>query len=274
MLPVANFETWGDYRPRGLAALGIGLTRRRIVRGALRRYVGNAVSGFQPCFDITVDGIKMRCVTNDNPTEWGLTFTGTRQDGRSRTLILSDLKPGDVFVDVGANCGTFSLFAARLVGSEGRVIAIEPMPEMAQRMRFNIATNAFSNIDVFETAVGRQSGSDILYVDETARGHSSMEPIDGYTRTTVPISTLQSIVETSKVMRIDALKIDIEGFEDRALLPFIATADRRLWPKRLFMETTWANRWDDDCVGGLIAAGYREVWSGHGDILLALPHTD
>lgn len=274
MLSAVPTEAWGSYRPRGLAALGIGLTRRRIVRGALRRYVGNAVSGSQPCFDITVDGIKMRCVTNDNPTEWGLTFTGVRQDGRSRTLILSDLKRGDVFVDVGANCGAFSLFAARLVGGEGRVIAIEPMPEMAERMRFNVATNGFSNIDIFETAVGPQSGSATLYVDETARGHSSMAPIDGYTRTTVPISTLKSIVENSGVGRIDALKIDIEGFEDRALLPFIATADRRFWPKRIFMETTWANRWDDDCVAGLIAVGYRKAWSGHGDILLALPSAD
>jgi FkbM family methyltransferase len=271
MLSVGTHEEWGDYRPRGLAALGIGLTRRRIVRGALRRLVGNTVSGLQPCFDVTVDGIEMRCVTNDNPTEWGLTFTGSRQDGRSRTLILTGLERGDVFVDVGANCGAFSLFAARLVGAHGRVIAIEPMPEMAERLRFNMASNGFSSIDVLETAVGPQAGHATLYVDEVARGHSSMVPIEGYKRTTVPTTTLQAIVEASGVRKIDALKIDIEGFEDRALLPFIASADRSLWPKRIFMETTWASRWQNDCVDGLTGAGYREAWSGHGDILLVLP---
>ena len=52
----------------------------------------------------------------------------------------------------------------------------------------------------------------------------------------------RGIVERAGIDRIDALKTDIEGFEDRALLPFFATAPRALWPKRIYMETDWATR--------------------------------
>jgi FkbM family methyltransferase len=273
MRSIGDGGKWGGYRPRGLAAVGLELTRRRLVRGTLRRLLGNAVNGMQPCFDLVVDGLKMRCVGHDNPTEWGLIVTGARQDRDGRNLILSGLAPGDVFVDVGANCGAYTLFAARLVGAAGHVIAIEPMPEMIARLRFNVLSNGFANVQIFETAVGPEEGSTTLYVDEHRRGHSSCIALAGGTRATVPVTTLSSLIAQARVDRIDALKIDIEGYEDRALLPYIASADRRLWPKRIFLETTWAARWETDCVGRLQSAGYFTAWRDRGDILLKLPET-
>lgn len=268
MPSAADSKEWGDHEPRGLAALGIGLTRGRIVRGALRRYVGNAISSMQPCFDVTVDGLKMRCVARDNPTEWGLTMIGARQDYNGRNLILSGLKPGSVFVDIGANCGAYTLFAARSVGTSGSVVAIEPMPEMIARLRFNVRINQFANVQIFETAVGPQDGTATLYVDEVRRGHSSLSSLEGAIQTTVPITPLSAIIAQAGVDRIDALKIDIEGYEDRALLPYIAATERQLWPKRIYMETDWSQRWERDCIAELIAAGYRKAWVGRGDILL------
>ncbi len=264
-------KEWGSCRPRGLTALGIGLTRRRLVRGALRRVVGNAVTGMQPCIDVEIDGLKMRCIGQDNHTEWGLIVTGARQDRSGREMILSGLAPGDVFVDVGANCGAYTLFAARLVGETGSVIAIEPMPEMIARLRFNIRSNKFSNVHVFETAVGASEGSITLYVDEARRGHSGLCPLEAATRTTVPVTTLHAIVNQARLDHIDALKIDIEGYEDRALLPFIASADRSLWPKRIFIETTWSERWETNCIQELQSAGYAVAWRGRGDVLLRRP---
>jgi FkbM family methyltransferase len=269
----ATAHEWGGCRPRGLAALGIGLTRRRLVRGALRRLVGNAVSGMQPCFDVEIDGLKMRCVGHDNPTEWGLIVTGARQDRNGRDIILSELGPGDVFVDVGANCGSFTLFAARRVGETGSVVAIEPMPEMIARLRFNVRANGFANVQICETAVGPEEGRATLYVDQLRRGHSSLSALDGATSTTVPVAPLLSIVTQARIDRIDALKIDVEGYEDRALLPFIANAERRLWPRRILMEITWQSRWETDCVSRLQAAGYRVAWQGRGDALLELPQS-
>ena len=264
-------EAWGGYSPRGAAAIAIALTRKRIVRGSARRFVGNIVKDAQPYFDVEIDGMKMRCAARDNPTEWGLVFMGARQDHVGRDVIIAPLKEGDVFVDVGANCGAYSLFAARNVGRTGRVIAIEPMPEMLARLRFNIGLNGFDNIDVVPTAVGPAAGTATLFVDESRRGLSSMSKLEGSTPLKVPITTLQAVIERAGVDRIDALKIDIEGFEDRALLPFVGTAPRALWPKRIYMETDWSERWERDCIAGLLAAGYGEGWRSRGDILLRLP---
>ena len=104
------------------------------------------------------------------------------------------LRENDVFVDVGANCGAYSLFAARNVGPNGRVIAIEPMPEMLKRLRYNIAVNGFRNIEVVPTAVGPEAGTATLFVDEARRGLSSMEKLEGTTPLQVPVATLLSVV--------------------------------------------------------------------------------
>jgi FkbM family methyltransferase len=273
MPTIGESGTWGAFRPRGLAAVGIGLTRRRIVRGALRRLVGNAVSSLQPCFDVMIDDLKMRCVGHDNPTEWGLIVTGARQDRAGRAVILEGLAPGDVFVDIGANCGAFTLFAARRVGATGRVIAIEPMAEMVSRLSFNVRANDFTNVQIFETAVGPAEGRATLYVNEGQRGLSSMSGRAGGTQTTVPVATLHAIVMRAGVDRIDAMKIDIEGYEDRALLPYFTSTGRRLWPRRILMEITWSARWETDCLERLQSVGYVSDWRGHGDVLLRLQET-
>jgi FkbM family methyltransferase len=254
-----------------MAAFAIALTRNRLVRGSARRMLGDYMKDAQPYFDIEVDGIKMRCASRDNPTEWGLVFMGARQDHKGRDAIIHPLRPGDKFVDVGANCGAFTLFAARQVGPSGRVVAVEPMPEMLHRLRFNIGLNGLSNVDVVPTAVGSEPGTATLFVDESRRGLSSMTKLEGAAPIEVPIVTLQSVLEKHGIERVDALKIDIEGYEDRALLPLIENAPRTLWPRRIFMELDWSSRWERDCIGLLLASGYEVEWRSSGDILLRLP---
>src|SRR5689334_3802567 len=58
------------------------------------------------------------------------------------------LGPGDLFVDIGANIGYFSVLAARSVGAEGRVIAIEPAPPTVAKLRDNLDLNGLSNVEV------------------------------------------------------------------------------------------------------------------------------
>ena len=145
--------------------------------------------------------------------------------------------PGDTFFDVVDLMGGSQTRAAI-----GRVIAIEPSREMVQRLRFNIDANGFSNIEVIEVAVGAETGSSTLYVNTKQRGKSSLYEIHANASESVPMMTLLSVVEKTGVERIDVMKIDIEGYEDRALLPFIETAPKSLWPRAIFMETLWATR--------------------------------
>src|SRR4051794_11745594 len=63
-------------------------------------------------------------------------------------VLGESLNRRDVFYDVGGNVGFFPLIAAKLVGPEGRVVAIEPLPENADALRRNVALNGFENVEV------------------------------------------------------------------------------------------------------------------------------
>jgi FkbM family methyltransferase len=183
--------------------------------------------------------------------------------------VMESLKPGDVFVDVGANSGIFTSFAAKRVGPTGRVVAIEPMPALIERLRFNVAANGFANVAIFATAVGEETGLATLHIHPNNRGQSGMIPLSPRSMPLqVPVSTLASIVRSAELDRIDALKIDIEGFEDRALLPFIANMPPSLWPRRIFMEIVHRPLWRRDCIDVLRDAGYSQTWRQNHDIAL------
>jgi FkbM family methyltransferase len=260
---------WGHYRPNLPAQMCIVALRQRIARGALKGPVRRLLASISSQYDVEVDGLKMRCRVNDNYTEQLALERNGHTNRIAVDVITRDLKPGDVFVDIGANCGFFVVFAARKVGATGRVIAIEPLPAMLERLRFNITANGFTNVTVAPTAVGAAPGEATIHVSTAQYGHASLVGTEGETLT-VAVTPLLSIIQSAGVQRIDALKIDIEGFEDRALLPFIRSAPQQLWPARIFMEVDHASRWQEDCLGGLLDAGYKEAWRSGSDVLLAL----
>jgi FkbM family methyltransferase len=240
---------------------------KRLLRGKLRTMVLRAAGGH---FDVCVDGVYIRLHPAYNSTERALLVRGAHAKAVGLMHVLPSLQPGDVFVDLGANSGIFTIFAANRVGPEGRVLAVEPMPEMLENLRFNICANGFTNVAIFPTAVGARAGTATLRVHPKNRGASSLTPYFDGTDIQVPVSTLEGIVSSAGVDRIDFLKIDIEGFEDRALVPFVEAMPRRLWPKRIFMETRISHRWEQDCVRFLIDAGYITVWQDPTDITLEL----
>lgn len=69
-------------------------------------------------------------------------------------FLKKKIKPGMVIYDVGANCGQMTLFFAKAAGSSGRILAFEPVPENARRLRRNLHLNSFFQAELFETAVG------------------------------------------------------------------------------------------------------------------------
>lgn len=68
------------------------------------------------------------------------------------------LREGDVAIDGGANIGLYSLLFSRLVGEAGRVVAFEPDPTNAERLRRNLALNELSRVEVQEVALWREGG--------------------------------------------------------------------------------------------------------------------
>ena len=70
--------------------------------------------------------------------------------------ISSHLAPGDVFVDVGANIGYFTLIGATRVGPQGRVIAVEPTTFAMAKLQRNIVLNSLSNVSFYKYALSRE----------------------------------------------------------------------------------------------------------------------
>ncbi len=79
-------------------------------------------------------------------------------DAEEQQLLVSHLRPGGVFYDVGANIGFLSLLAARLVGPAGRVAAFEPLPVNAAQLERNANLNGFTNVTLVEAAVSSEAG--------------------------------------------------------------------------------------------------------------------
>lgn len=69
--------------------------------------------------------------------------------------------------------------------------------------------------------------------------------------------------------RVDALKIDVEGFEDRVLTGFFREAPRSLWPQAVVIEHLSKNEWLEDCIADMRARGYVETGRTRSNTLLA-----
>lgn len=137
--------------------------------------------------------------------------------GKTRALRAA-LRPGAVFVDVGGNKGDFSLIAAKAMGNTGRVLCIEPAPENAAWIRKSVARNKYASVEVCEVALAERDGEDTLFLGPKSGWHTLVEdPSLVVDRITVPLRTLDSLLAERNIDRVDVMKIDVEGAEDRVL---------------------------------------------------------
>ena len=171
--------------------------------------------------------------------------------------FILDMAAGNfVFVDVGANCGYWSLRIAKKLAGNGSVIAIEPQPVMLERLRYNSSINAIPLSRVFDCVVGSQSGTAMLKLDERNLGRSRVSDTGSLQ---VEMKTLLDIVRCAGLCHIDAIKVDVEGFEDRVLEPFLQGAVDALLPRVIVAECSWSGSWEDDWLARARERGYREV---------------
>jgi FkbM family methyltransferase len=142
--------------------------------------------------------------------------TGEYESGTAR-VIKSLLAPGDVFADIGAHIGFFSVLAAGCVGAGGRVLSFEPAPRTRERLNQNIALNRLTNVTVFEEALGGQSAQTSLSigpVDDT--GLASLRGVlDADQCVDVRVRTFDGVFSSSE--RLAGVKIDVEGAEAKVL---------------------------------------------------------
>lgn len=133
------------------------------------------------------------------------------------------LKPGMTVIDAGANEGIYSIFSRAKVGSEGRVIAIEPSARERSRIERNKALNGMDDITVLPVALAERPGNLVLHVAEDGHaGHNTLGRfaagwVKAKSEGVISAVTLDTIVDEQKLARVDLIKLDIEGAELRAL---------------------------------------------------------
>lgn len=257
-------RAYGFFLLSGAPALLLGCAQKMPVNGfgrraalILRKIVrlcGNRV------IDAEVDGIKMRFYTEDNVSERKFLFMPQFYDVQERALIAAQLPADGIFVDIGANAGIYSLWAAKQLSANGRVISVEPNPVVLERLKFNTAVNNFEDrITAVQAAVSDCEGVFDLTLDATNLGGSSL--IEGAgEKISVPCKALLSLLREQGVEKIDMLKIDIEGAEDRALIPFFHEAQPALYPRFIITENS-EKKWQEDLSGLLAVKGYSKILS-------------
>ncbi len=260
-----DLNPWGHWPPSGPTARLLALSHRvpppftPLVR-LLRRHIKYGVH--QP-LDVVIWERRLRLMPRGNFSEQKLLVSPRLFDRRELAFLAGRLRPGDCFVDIGANAGIYSIWADRCMQGRGRVIAVEPDPEMRRRLAFNLATNAIHSIEVCPVALSDRRGTASLFVDPSQRGLNTLEaseaereggPRSGMVVDVVPLS---SLLAERGVHEVRALKIDVEGHEATVLRHFFGTAPAGTLPGAIITEAK------GDSAAGLEAMlgpfGYRRL---------------
>lgn len=156
----------------------------------------------------------------DPVTQFGIQIYDRGIYERPLTQVLeAALRPGDTFIDIGANEGYFSILAGTKVGP-GRVLAIEPQSRLQPILRKNIDLNQLRNVTVCQCACGTRAGEVTLHVAHDVNSGSS--GITKYWRfrsatEKVRLTTLDDICRVNEIHQVRLIKIDVEGAEGEVL---------------------------------------------------------
>jgi FkbM family methyltransferase len=211
-----------SWSPTGLARLSpsakpelwdhaLLATRRRFARAAARRVLPGWVE--QPHWVSLAHGKLRMEVSPEKFIENAIYLYGVHEPAAT-LFVLAFLRPGNAFVDVGANIGYFTLLAAHRVGGGGEVHAFEPVDHLRKRLEKHLSANHFDGVTVHCEAVSNQVGNVDFYetVWDLNEGLGSLvEPHKGAKKRTVPTIRLDSLAETVRGKAL--VKIDVEGAE-------------------------------------------------------------
>lgn len=230
--------------------------RRRLRKRFARKIVGP--------FDIIHADIRLRLYPAENYCDRVLFGRGELPELAEHQALLPLLTAGMVFVDIGANIGTYSLYVAAQLQGDCTILAFEPHPRTYQKLVFNLQANSVPVSMAHNLGIGPESSEVDLWSDGGSNiGHTSMVK-EGTSNPKishrVSISSLLEVLVREGIDHIDLLKIDIEGFEDQALTPFFEKADRSLWPRAILIEIAHQAIWQSDLMGLLGLNGYREIF--------------
>jgi FkbM family methyltransferase len=152
-------------------------------------------------------------------------------------FLASTLREGQVFLDIGANIGFYSLFAAARVGPSGRVISFEPDPMTFESLKRSIASNGFTWAKPVNMALSNRAGEIPFFTVSDGSAHSLVPEIERRAnrysgKVPVRVARLDDLEKEGvlDVPRVDLIKIDVEGEEERTVEGLLGTLRRFEYP--------------------------------------------
>jgi FkbM family methyltransferase len=173
------------------------------------------------------------------PLPWGDVFHGRLPEAVTSVIwrtghyepvttrfVIETLKPGDMFVDIGAHFGYFTLLASRLVGPTGKVLSIEAMPSTFEMLSQNVSRNGRSNVELHNCAAYSKPAT--LQFKDFGVVHSSLNTafsvrgvLEGHDAAFKEIDVeavpADQLLEPHRGKRIAMIKIDAESSEEFVL---------------------------------------------------------
>jgi len=249
--------SWGKYRQTGfrsrwaqlLTTLGLG--RGSFKKAIIKLWLQECAEGL---VDKEVHGIKYRLDIKHNTTDTRLLTSSLKYDDEELSFLSSSTSiKKNCFIDIGANTGYYSLTMAKC--GFDKIIAIEPNPPTLSRLRVNIALNKWDEkIRVAPYCVGEKGN--VPFYCAGGLGDASVIKKEGVKPLWIESMPLLDILATYGIQSIDALKIDVEGFEDQALQPFFKNAPKALYPQKIVIEHCHQTNWQLDIIATMQEHGY------------------
>ncbi len=249
--PIASEPVDDELAPTVAQRLIIEFSRRfGLGNGALRKYGAALLAVLREGpLDYDYFGLRLRFFPPLQGSKHMLLSPGWSEK-RERAFIEGHMPAGGVFVDIGANVGFYTFFVAGR-RPQARVVSIEPFHKYAAMLEFNRRRSGLDRVVIEEVALSDREG--------TLRFNPAAEStVIGTGTETVRTTTLLQLAASRHIDSIDCVKIDVEGAEDRVLMPFFRSSPKSLWPKALLIEHACRAHWKEDCLGFALANGYRE----------------
>ncbi len=224
----------------------------REVRGLIRQSLGSCIVDFRGC--------KMKIFPRNNNTEFQIWRRGRPFEEPSLRYICNLYKGKTITAyDVGANAGIFSLRLAQVTNKTSKIIAFEPNPIMRERFECNIDLNKFNSISVQSCAISDESGvADLMFEEDGNLGNGQLRINEQQVRSNVIQVDVRLLADFfPKKDRVDFLKVDIEGLEDRAIFPLLEQVSEYSRPERIYFEDKHNDVWKYDLHGCLTDCGYE-----------------
>ena len=174
----------------------------------------------------TYFGARMICNPSDLIQAYVLHF-GVWEPEISH-LLGQILRPGDTFVDIGANVGYDTLLGSSLVGPQGQVIAIEASPTAFAKLKKNIALNEAANVRAVNVAVSDRPGTLDLFdlQGQNSGAVTTLTVRGGRQIASIEALRLAQILTPAELSRVRLIKMDVEGAEGAILTDLLDNIER------------------------------------------------